>query len=255
MHQLIDGPTHIPPNASSSCIDLIFSSANHLTLDPGILPSLHPRCHHQIVFCKVDFKIPFPPSYKRKVWDFSRANTVAIERAINMVNWDVLFQGLDINGRVSLLTETIPNIFSNFVPNKVITVKNKDSVWMTPEVKNVLREQGKVYRRYVKNGRRDEDFASLSRAQSRTKRAVKDAKKLYYSRLAGSLNDPNLVSKKYWSILNQFLHKKKSPRIPPVRDASNNLVADTVEKTNIFNRFLLINVLLLKLVVYCHLKV
>ena len=99
------------------------------------------------------------------------------------------------------------------------------------------------------------DFAYLSRAQSKTKRAVKDAKKPYYSRFAGSLNDPNLASKKYWSILNQFLHKKKSPRIPPVRDASNNLVADTVEKTNIFNRFLLINVLLLKLLVYCHLKV
>jgi len=39
LHQLIDGPTHILP-ASSSCIDLIFSSANHLALDSGTLPSL-----------------------------------------------------------------------------------------------------------------------------------------------------------------------------------------------------------------------
>eukprot|EP00111_Clytia_hemisphaerica_P008811 TCONS_00025764-protein len=44
-------------------------------------------------------------------------------------------------------------------------------------------------------------------------------------------------SKKYWSILNQSLHRRKSPRIPPVRDASNNLIADVPTKTNIFNQF------------------
>ena len=235
--QLIDGPTHILPNGSASCIDLIFSSANHLSLDSGVLPSLHPRCHHQIVFCKVNFKIPFPPSYKRRIWDFSRANSAAIRRAINMVDWDRSFEGMDINGQVSFLTETLLNIFSNFVPNKIITVRNKDSVWMTAEVKRLLIEKGKVYERYVKNGRTEEDFATLSAAQSRCKRAIKIAKKSYYTRLANSLNDPNLASKKYWSILNQFLHKKKAPRIPPVRNVSNNLVADTSEKANIFNRF------------------
>ena len=237
LDQLIDGPTHIPPNASPSCIDLIFSSANHLSLDSGVLPSLYPRCHHQIVFCKIDFKIPFPPAYKRRIWDFSRANSTAIKRAMDMANWDRLFEGLDIDDQVSLLTETLLNIFSNFVPNKILTVKNKDSVWMTAGVKRLLLEKGKIYERYVKNGRTEEDFATLSEAQSRCKKAIKDAKKTYYTRLANSFNDPSLASKKYWSILNQFLHKKKSPRIPPVRNASNNLVADTLEKANIFNRF------------------
>ena len=237
LNQLIGEPTHILPNASSSCIDLIFSSADHLSLDSGVLPSLYPRCHHQIVFCKINFKIPFPPSYKRRIWDFSRANSMAIQRAIDMIDWDIFFEGRDINGQVSLLTETLLNIFSNFVPNKIITVKNKDSVWMTAGVKQLLLQKAKIYERYVKNGRTEEDFETLSAAQSRCKKAIKDAKKSYYTRLANSLNDPSLASKKYWSILNQFLHKKKAPRIPPVRNATNNLVAGTSEKANIFNLF------------------
>ena len=108
---------------------------------------------------------------------------------------------------------------------------------MTAEVKRILLEQGKVYRRYVKNGRRDEDRISLCEVQSRCRRAIKDAKNSFYSRLANSLNDPNLSSKKYWSILNQFLHKKKTPRIPPIRDASDALIADVPKKANIFNSF------------------
>ena len=236
LQQLIDGPTHIL-NDSLSCIDLIFSSADHLVLDSGILPSLNPKCHHQIVFCKINFKIPFPPSFERKIWDFSKADPILIRRAIDMVDWDNFFEGLDVNGKVSLLTETLTNIFSNFVPNKVISIRHKDAVWMTAEVKRILLEQGKVYRRYVKNGRRDEDRISLCEVQSRCRRAIKDAKNSFYSRLANSLNDPNLSSKKYWSILNQFLHKKKTPRIPPIRDASDVLIADVPKKANIFNSF------------------
>ena len=37
--------------------------------------------------------------------------------------------------------------------------------------------------------------------------------------------------------MNEFLHKKKSPRIPPIRDSRNNLIADISNKANIFNKF------------------
>eukprot|EP00111_Clytia_hemisphaerica_P021609 TCONS_00063545-protein len=133
------------------------------------------------------------------------------------------------------MTETIINIMSDFVPNKVITVRNKDAVWMTAGIKRALLKKSKVYKRYVKNGRRVEDLETLHEHQSRCRRAVRDAKNSYFSRLA--ISDPNLGTKKYWSILNKFLHKRKTPRIPPVGDSSNNLIADVPTKTNMFNKF------------------
>ena len=45
-----------------------------------------------------------------------------------MVDWDGCFEGLDVDGRVTFLTSTIINIMSNFVPNKVITIRNKDAM-------------------------------------------------------------------------------------------------------------------------------
>ena len=52
--------------------------------------------------------------------------------------------------QVEFLTNCIKNIFKNFVPNKLITIKEKDAPWITPEIKRILLEKAKEYKKYVK---------------------------------------------------------------------------------------------------------
>ena len=150
LHQLIDEPTHFRPGFSPSCIDLIFSSSETLVLDSGVLPSLNPQCHHQIPFVKVNFKIKFPPAYERRIWDFARADIRGIKLALDCIDWERSFSGLNVDGCVSLLSHYVLNIFSNFVPNKTITVRDKDALWMTAEIKRMLLDKAKIYRRWKK---------------------------------------------------------------------------------------------------------
>ena len=50
---------------------------------------------------------------------------------LNAIDWDTSFLGLDVEARVNLLSEYILNIFSNFVPNKTITIRDKDALgWL-----------------------------------------------------------------------------------------------------------------------------
>ena len=51
LHQLINVPTHLFPN-SCSCIGLIFTSQPNIVVESGVHASLHPNCHHQIIFAK-----------------------------------------------------------------------------------------------------------------------------------------------------------------------------------------------------------
>ena len=60
LSQLISEPTHILPN-SSSCIDTIFIIQNNFIMDSGVHASLHPHCHHQVVYAKLNLKIEYPP--------------------------------------------------------------------------------------------------------------------------------------------------------------------------------------------------
>ena len=56
LHQEINETTHIL-NVSFSCIDLIFNSQPNLLIENGAHPSLHPNCHHEIIFAKFNLDI------------------------------------------------------------------------------------------------------------------------------------------------------------------------------------------------------
>ena len=59
LHQIINEPTLILEN-SSSCIDLIFTSQPNLSVESGTQPSLHPNCHHQIIYAKFNLEVLYP---------------------------------------------------------------------------------------------------------------------------------------------------------------------------------------------------
>ena len=120
------------------------------------------------------------------------------------------------------------------MPNKVITIRSKDTLWMTPEIKRMILEKAKIYRRYVKHGRSIADYQILRDITSRCKSAIKEAK--YFSRIEEYFNDPATTAKNYWSILHRFLHKRKIPKIPPIRH-NNTFLTDTLVKANTFNSF------------------
>ena len=76
-HQLISQPTHLLPQ-SSSCINLIFTDQLNLIVDSGVHPSLHSDCNHQIIHCKLNLNIEYPPPYEHLVWDYNKANVESI---------------------------------------------------------------------------------------------------------------------------------------------------------------------------------
>ena len=140
LNQVIDGLTHILPN-SASYIDLILTTETSFITNWGFLPSLFPRFRHQLIFEKVSFTTSFSPAYRRRIWDFSRANINAIRQAVNCVDWDRELNGLNTDERVKLLTGCVLNVFHNFVPKKVIRIRGKDTLWMTPEIKRMILEK------------------------------------------------------------------------------------------------------------------
>ena len=125
---------------------------------------------------------------------------------------------------------------SNFVPHKIISCRDKDAPWMSPEIKQALYEKAKLYKKYVKNGRKPQDYILLRNASSISSNLIKKAKENFYASQGNKLNDPNISHKKYWTILNSFLNKKKVPQIPPIK--SNSIfITNFQEKATLFNNF------------------
>ena len=101
------------------------SQPNQIT-ESGVHQSLHPNCHHQVIYAKFNLKVHYPPPYEREVWYYKEADADLIRRSIEMFNWDRAFKNSNVNDMVVICTKTIINILSNFIPHQTITIDDKD---------------------------------------------------------------------------------------------------------------------------------
>ena len=233
--QLINEPTHIQ-SSSSSCIDLIFTDQPNLSVNCGVHASLHPNCHHQIVYSRFNLDIYYPPPYQRLIWDYKKADATKIRKALDSVNWERLFDKKNVNAQVLKLNETTLNVFRNYVPSKYLTIDDKDPVWMNETIKSKIKIKSKIFKEYIQNGRFASDFVFLESLITELNELISLTKTLYYENLAKKLNNSLLQAKTYWSILKAFYNDKKIPLIPPLL-IEDKFVTEIQTKENIFNKF------------------
>ena len=95
------------------------------------------------------------------------------------------------------LNETILNVFRNYVPNKYITIDDKDYVWMNETIKSKIKTRNKLYKQYIENGRFESDFMMIETLITEINGSITSTKDLYYNNLEKRLNNPLLQAKTY----------------------------------------------------------
>ena len=82
-------------------------------VDSGTHHSLQPNGNHQIIDCKVNLHVEYPPPYQRHVWNYAKANKDAISSALQNIDWHRLFTNKTVHQEVNLLNDIILNVFKN----------------------------------------------------------------------------------------------------------------------------------------------
>ena len=235
LHQIINEPTHILENPSS-CIDLIFTSQPNLSVESETQPSLHPNCHHQIVYAIFNLEVIYPPAYTREVWHYQDSDVELIGRSLNGSDWDRAFANKHVDEKDEIFNKTVFNILSNFIPHEVIVCDYKDPPWFNGKIKSLINEKLRTYNAYRKNIVNSQLRKNLSSLQQRLRDLIDDSKQKYFSRLTHKLSTIQKSSKAYWALLKFFLNNRKIPVIPPLFH-SNKFVTDFKEKAELFNSF------------------
>ena len=71
------------------------------------------------------------------------------------------FSNINVHAQVKLFNKIFTNTFTNFVPKKLITVDDRDPPWVTKKIKKLLKGKSKLYKQFIKNGRKEEDYEKL----------------------------------------------------------------------------------------------
>ena len=59
--------------------------------------SLFEKCHHNIVYGKIDFKIPIPLRYMREVWDYKNASAESMQPSLFLVLTGIFYSGENLS--------------------------------------------------------------------------------------------------------------------------------------------------------------
>ena len=237
LSQVISESTNFEPNKNPSCIDLVITDQPNLILDSGTRASLDQYCHHQIIYCKVNFKIPPPPPLDRKIWHFNRANSAAIKRSVTNFPWHKqLNLNMDTNWQVKTFTEIFLNIMSNYIPNETKRFVPRDPPWITKPIKTMLNRKNRLFKNYKKHHYNDDDKVGLDAFRTECHEAVETAKLTYLNNIGNKVNDPSTSQKVYWKIINRVMNKCRAPKIPPLL-VNNMFILNCSEKAKLFNDF------------------
>ena len=235
LYQVIKEPTHIL-STFSSCIDLIFTSLPNLIIDSGVHSSLHPNCHHQIVYAKFNLEIIYPLPYLREVWHYKDANIELIRRAINGFNWTRAFSNTSVNKKVNTFNNTILNILSNFIPHEILACDDKYPTWLNKKIKGIFQKKNNAFKVYRNNSSNIVLKTRLRSLQVRLNNSIECAKETFYNKIAKKFNDTQKNTKAYWSLIKMLLNNKKIDLVAPLY-YDNCLITDFKEKAELFNSF------------------
>ena len=236
LEEVINEPTHFPRGDIATCIDLIFTSQRCAFVDSGTLPSPDPACKHQIIYGKLNYSVPCPPPYKRKLWDYNLADIHEIRRHLKNTNWEQILANKSPDEMVDFFNKVFLNTMNKLIPYKDVTINERDAPWVTPEVKSALRRNARSYKRWVKNGRNPITKNIVHQHQVDIKKLIERTKASYINNLCNKITDNSNGQKIFWAAYNRLLNKKKISNIPPLLE-NDEYVSDFKTKASIFNEY------------------
>ena len=126
---------------------------------------------------------------------------------------------------------------SNFTPNEIVTINDRDPSWINNKIKSLIKNKTESFKNCVKPNN-PESIRHIEQMMDTLRKNIETSKQKFYFKLFRKLALNKINPKSYWSILKRFLNNKKTPCIPPLIHNHQSVVAFK-EKSELFNLFLL----------------
>ena len=124
--------------------------------------SIFEKCHHDIIFGKINFRIPLPSCNVREVWDHRKTNVERMQKAIQPFDLVKAFRNLSVDvPKVDVPNEILINIFWNYIPQKKVKCNYCKPPWINGNIKKWLRERSKLIKCYYNHRQKKEDREKL----------------------------------------------------------------------------------------------
>ena len=229
-------PTRIT-SYSNTCLDQILSNIPNLISEVKVEPPISTN-DHCTVSVIVNFKIAVEKAYVRHIWLHKKGDYQGFKNALSQENWDECFNQPSVDEASDMWTEKFLKIAYEFIPNKQIVVRPRDSPWFTSELRGMRCKLLRFYKS-AKNTGNTNDWNKYKTLNREYHECLNTAENEYNKKRNESLSC-NRNSKTWWKIVNEILGRGGNDSYPPMHDEANDrYAADSKTKADMFNNYFL----------------
>ena len=141
---------------------------------------------------------------KRIIRNYKKANWIAINNALNNIDWHSYIDCLDINSAWGKFKNTLNEIYDRNIPNIIIQHK-KDMPWFDDEIHRLCVKKGRLRKKYKRT--HDPHYKEFSDCRKKFRMTIK-------TKMRADLNDSsnlNPLTKKFWSYVKNTSNSTSIP--------------------------------------------
>ena len=131
------------PTRGNAILDQILTNMSHLFEPAQHLPPLG-RSDHQCLFFKPKQRMKLPPITK-KFRPMKPGNLQTLQAEMSKETWESVINAEDVDDKVFIFNTLVTNMLDIAMPEKSVRVHPSDKPWITPFIKNCIKERQPAY--------------------------------------------------------------------------------------------------------------
>ncbi|XP_072181225.1 uncharacterized protein [Diadema setosum] len=166
--QVVDKPTR-----GTSILDKIITNfSNHYSC-PRVVPPLGASDHCVVLWTPSNMSSKEPLIHQKRTTRPMRDSDIRqFGRRLLNYDWTDLFQAEDVNEKCNILYSVLNPLIDKHFPARTVTLFNKDKVWMTSAIKDLINQRQIAYA--------EGNHAEWRRLRNRVQRSIATAKHDHY---------------------------------------------------------------------------
>ncbi|MEW8185640.1 MAG: reverse transcriptase family protein [Candidatus Thiodiazotropha endolucinida] len=237
LKQLIQEPTHFT-ESSESLIDLILVRNVNNVITSGVYDTfLESQVrYHCPVICILKFNKCLPKSYKRRVWNYDKADFNLFRNLLSNVDWNCIIDENDIDKSVEKFTSVLIQTAEKSIPNKIATIRPNEYPWINGLIRKLIRKRKRLYRR-AKRTNVQQVWQNFRKTRNTVINEIRKSKAEYFSKLSDQLNEEKINPKLFWKISKQLLNLDLSTSSIPPLNVNGDILESDLDKATALNSF------------------
>ena len=156
----------------------------------GIEPAILEECHHSITYDTPDVNVPLRPPYFREIWDYKNAYSESTQKMISNFDWSKAYRNKDANQNSKLFTDTLMNLFRNYIPNEITKIDCKTSERTNTLIISTPQKGSILFKSYYRNPFEYNKEILLYLKQINVQNLL-ERKQLYITKMSSKLGCPD----------------------------------------------------------------